>query len=70
MLRTRTREKQNGSEDYDAESSNGRTADSGSVREGSNPSSAANFTPRWSRGSGRRPLTAKIAGSNPARGTI
>lgn len=55
--------------EYSAGSSNGRTADSGSVCEGSIPSPAASYMPRWSSGLGRRPLTAEIRGSNPLRGT-
>ena len=41
-----------------AELCNGSTYDSDSYCLGSNPSSAANHTPPWSSGLGRRPLTA------------
>lgn len=56
-------------------SSNGRTADSGSVNGGSTPSIPAivccvlSLLARSSSGSGRRPLKAEITGSNPVRAT-
>jgi hypothetical protein len=50
-------------------SSNGRTADSGSVNGGSTPSIPASLA-RSSSGLGRRPLKAEIASSNLARATI
>ena len=46
---------------------NGSTYDSDSYCLGSNPSSPA-IMPPWSRGLGRRPLKAKIMGSNPIGG--
>ena len=49
-------------------SSNGRTAVSGTVCEGSTPSTPANVAPSSS-GLGRRPLKAEIAGSNPVGAT-
>lgn len=49
-------------------SSNGRTAVSGTVCEGSTPSTPANMAPSSS-GLGRRPLKAEIAGSNPVGAT-
>ena len=57
-------------------SSNGRTADSGSVNGGSTPSIPAicaacfSLLARSSSGSGRRPLKAEITGSNPVRATM
>ena len=58
---------------YIGMSSNGRTADSGSVNGGSTPSIPANVllysVARSSSGLGRRPLKAEITGSNPVRAT-
>lgn len=53
------------------ESSSGRTADSGSVSEGSNPSSPARrySTAHSSRGLGHLPLKEEITGSNPVCAT-
>lgn len=61
----------------DGVSSNGRTAVSGTVCEGSTPSTPAIFTVYCtahyvapsSSGLGRRPLKAEIAGSNPVEAT-